>query len=122
MNSDFMVKIGHDQLCVDVSLDAYSKAALFRACYVFTDRCYLFLSPRTGNKLSVFIKPKTGFIDLKAIVGDFCNELIDQQIRQDLIKETGEIRNMIVAQAFAEGDLLDEKRDQSEYLEDPLNI
>ncbi len=39
---------------------------------------------------------------------DFKNALLDQQVRQDLSRETSTLRELIVAKAFAEGNFLDD--------------
>jgi His-Xaa-Ser system protein HxsD len=42
------------------------------------------------------------------LIGDFQNAILDFQLRIEIGRETGPIRELIVAKAFAEGDLLDE--------------
>jgi His-Xaa-Ser system protein HxsD len=46
-------------------------------------------------------------LPLDDVVGDFCNELIEQEIRFTLANESRGIRDLIVAQAFAEADFHD---------------
>jgi His-Xaa-Ser system protein HxsD len=43
-----------------------------------------------------------------SIIGDFENALLDAQLRVEISRETSQIRELIVAKAFAEGDLLDD--------------
>jgi len=119
---DFMMQIENGQILLNINTKLYSTIALFRTCYLFTDRCYLYLCPGAGEDIEVYIKPKAEQYDPKGLAGDFCNELIDQQVRQDLVQETGEIRKLIVAQAFAEGNLLDEVKEHGSYQQDPLQI
>jgi His-Xaa-Ser system protein HxsD len=90
------------KLAVDVPL--YGRNAFFRACYTFTDRCYLLLQPGNGDEVVVEFRGKDPSSDLDEILGEFANELIDQRVRDDLAAETREIRALIVAQAFAEAD------------------
>jgi len=92
-------------LLVDESI--YSKEALLRTCYWFTDRCYLFISRLGPNQFSVRIRPKALGLSLESISGEFENALLDQQLRQDVDRETTRLRELIVAKAFAEGDLDD---------------
>jgi len=87
-------------LCVDRQL--YSDEAVFRACYVFTDRCYLFLEQRGATHLFVRFRRRTDGVDLTAILGDFQNELINQRLRVSLARETSDIRTLIVTRAFAD--------------------
>lgn len=90
-------------LRVDTSL--YTLEALFRACYAFTDRCYLFLRRSGPAEVTVEFRPRQTGTSLPELVGAFCNELVDQRVRADLARETSRIRQWIVAQAFVEADL-----------------
>ena len=92
-------------LVVDTKL--YTPEALFRACYAFTDRCYLFLSEKSDHEVVVEFRPKSEGTNLREMVGTFGNELINQRLRADITRETRSIRELIVTQAFAEADLRD---------------
>jgi His-Xaa-Ser system protein HxsD len=106
-----------------VDLSTYSLDALLRVCYLFTDRCYLFLTPDADQKsVTVHIAPKSADSALLSIVGGFSNELIDQQVRQNIAAQTKAIRELIVAQAFTETDLLDRAGPEGDYLDDPKGI
>lgn len=85
---------------VDTSL--YSREALFRACYLFTDRCYLFLRQLENGNIAVDFRGQETATRLEHVVGAFANELINQRLRADISRETQSIRELIVAQAFAE--------------------
>ena len=86
----------------------YSKASIFRTCYKFTDRAYIFLAYYKNEPKSIIvsINVKNRHKEIKKIVQEFKNELLDQNIREKLENEFGPIRNLIVAQAFSEGNLL----------------
>ena len=100
------VKSGEAILLVDESV--YSRDVLLRTCYWFTDRCYLFVSRAGTGVFSVRIRAKAGGTALDTISGEFENALIDQQVRQDIARETARLRELIVAKAFAEGQDLDD--------------
>jgi His-Xaa-Ser system protein HxsD len=112
------------QLVLRVDTRLYSKTSLFKSCYKFTDKCYIFLSLDEGDQTIIItvLSPKSDSVDLSQLGGEFFNELLDQQVRKTLSQETDELRNLIVAQAFSEGNLLDESRDKGDYEADPLNI
>ncbi len=117
------VTLGHNQVSLKVDLSIYVLGAVRRAAYKFTDRCYLFLSRcEDPGWLTVIFGAKAGQQNLVSLFGEFCNELLDQQIRDDLANEAGSVRDLIVAQAFAEGNLLDSQRDEGSYQDDPLGI
>lgn len=85
----------------------YSREAVFRACYQFTDRCFLFLEPAGDAAIVVEFRKRSPLADLTEIVGSFANELINQKVRADIARETQGIRELIVAQAFSGADFRD---------------
>lgn len=89
-------------LVLRVDRHLYSDEAVFRTCYVFTDRCYLFLEQAGTDHLTVRFRRRNSGVDLTAVLGDFENELISQRLRVSLGCETAEIRKLIVARAFAD--------------------
>jgi His-Xaa-Ser system protein HxsD len=115
--------LGEALVTVEVDLSIYSRRSILRSCYKFTSRCYVFLS-RTEDAdwlVVAFLAKSQGEIPA-ALIGEFYNELLDQQIRENLDLEMGPVRELIVAQAFAEGNLLDPLRDEGNYEDDPLGI
>jgi His-Xaa-Ser system protein HxsD len=101
-----------DHPWMHVNTEVYPLQVLFRACYLFTDRCYLFLSRESeSTNIKICFAGKSPDANLKEIVGDFCNELINQQVRLTVAKETQVIRELIVAQAFAEAEFIDPSSD-----------
>jgi len=110
-------------LTLEVDTAIYSVEALFRVCYAFTDRCYLFLEPATKDpSIVVRITGKKPDFDLDTVVGEFSNALIDERVRRDIATETMSIRELIVAQAFAEADIVDRSFSEGSYVEDPKAI
>lgn len=121
---DIIQGVDKDTLCIKVSLDIYPLECIFKTCYWYTEKCYLYLDKKE-NDVFVFFKPKEGSkLDLNNLAEEYLNELINQRVRTDVSHETGKIRELLVAQAFAEGDLLQMKETKSEddYVSDPLKI
>ena len=83
----------------------YSKAAIFKTAYWYTDRFYLFLDRDAEAALRVEIRPKAlePKPDLVRSCREFCNALIDQEVRQHVLAETGEVRDVLLRKAFGEG-------------------
>src|SRR5262249_13832382 len=109
--------------CIQIQLKVYPLEVLFRVCYAFTDRCYLFLqSDEDDTNVEIWFTRKETGDDLRVVVGDFSNELINQRVRLDIAEETRGIRELIVAQAFAEADLLDRADSLADYHDDPRGI
>jgi His-Xaa-Ser system protein HxsD len=102
------VRQGDGCLRLTIDDELYSTEVIFRTCYLFTDRCYLFLSvdPHGAIVVDFRLKPASSE-DADALIGDFGNELLNQRIRATLAEETGAIRELIVTQAFAEAEFGD---------------
>jgi His-Xaa-Ser system protein HxsD len=112
-----------DSLCICLDLTVYPLEVLFRVCYAFTDRCYLFLTHgEPSSSVKVQFARKSPDCELEKVAGEFSNELINQKVRLDIAAETKPIRELIVAQAFAEADLLDRSISEADYREDPRGI
>ncbi len=93
---------------VDIDLSIYGEEAIFKTAYWLTDRFFLFLRRRGPGRLIVEFRAKpptasTPAADLATAVGEFCNGLIDFKVRQQVIQETGTIRETLVSKAFSEG-------------------
>jgi His-Xaa-Ser system protein HxsD len=97
-----------DEVRLLVDETVYSREAVLRACYWFTDRAYLFVSRPDPQRLLVSLRAKPGGPSLDSIAGEFANALLDHQVRQEIERETSRVRELIVAKAFAEGNLLDD--------------
>jgi His-Xaa-Ser system protein HxsD len=95
---------GNEVARLEVDTTLYTSDALFRACYTFTDRCYLFLKQQTAHAIVVEFRKSDPSVSLADVVGAFANELINQRVRAAIASETRAIRERIVAQAFAEAD------------------
>ena len=88
---------GSFQVIVDMAI--YAKDSLVAACYKFTDRFYIH-QQTSGNNVIATFEAKTGYEISDVIVKQFCNELIDQQVRFNTNQQFGHIRDLIVEEAF----------------------
>jgi His-Xaa-Ser system protein HxsD len=90
-----------------VDTAVYNKTAIFKTAYWYTERCYLFLSKPDDlpGSIRLELRPKKKLTrdELIVLCREFCNSLIDQQVRQDVIAETGPIRDSLLKKAFFEG-------------------
>jgi His-Xaa-Ser system protein HxsD len=96
------IEKGEDHLTLLVDTSVYPEEVVFRTCYLFTDRCYLFLEPSGDKRIKVRFRRRRQSVALERLVGDFGNELVNQRVRQSISNETRAIRELIVTQAFAE--------------------
>ena len=90
---------------VSVDPSVYSEVAVLKTAYWFTDQYYLFIAKDKANGLlDVEFRLKEGGSPekLKAACGEFSNYLLDQELRQQVLKETSGIRDTLVKKAFFE--------------------
>jgi His-Xaa-Ser system protein HxsD len=90
------------QVTILVSIRTYPLEVIYRVCYAFTDRYYLWLEPQTSGDIGVRITSKTGVLVPEHVQGEFGNALVDYAVRWSIAKETREVREVIVSAALAE--------------------
>ena len=78
--------------------ELYSKAALLKAAYHFTDRFYIYLD-QDDTKYSVQLTAKPG-TDENNIEAEFSNEILAQATREEILRQTANIRELILGRAF----------------------
>ena len=77
----------------------YSRASLIKAAYQFTDSAYILLDAN-DTYYTVDISNKDGSSDAN-LVDRFKNELLTQSAREIVSHQTKEIRELLMARAFA---------------------
>ena len=94
-----VTKLDNDKFQVVVDMALYAKESLVAACYKFTDRFYIH-QQTSGNNVTVVFETKDGNDVSEFVVKQFCNELVDQQVRFNTNQQFGHIRDLIVEEAF----------------------
>ena len=86
---------------IDLEKAIYSKSTLLKSCYKFTDRAYIYLKSINENNKEIFrIYFEYKNKEAKNLIGDFMNELLDQELRDVVSNETKKIREAIVSKAL----------------------
>jgi His-Xaa-Ser system protein HxsD len=80
----------------------YPLEVIYRVCYQFTDKYYLWLERRKSGEICVHITPKAEELIPVHVQGSFGNALIDYAVRWSVARETRDIRATIVSTALAE--------------------
>ena len=94
-----VTKLENDKFQVVVDMALYAKETLVAACYKFTDQSYLY-QQTDGENIVVVFESKYGNTISEETVKQFCNELIDQQVRFNTNQQFGHICDLIVEEAF----------------------
>ena len=97
-----IIKSGDNIFTLTVEKERYSNEAIVAACYKYTDKFYIFqrTSPNDEKTVEVIFENKEDKPVTEKDVKQFCNELIDQQVRYNTNKQFGHIRDLIVEEAF----------------------
>lgn len=82
---------------IRVDKTIYSKQVLLKTAYSFSDRAYLHLSQDDHS----WIIQWTDMPDQEVGPEMFENELLSQQLREELVEKTKNIRTLLLSRAFA---------------------
>jgi His-Xaa-Ser system protein HxsD len=95
----------------------YSKEAILRACYWHTNVAYIHIPESHDETLAIRIELKQKGPSLEnpkpLVIGEFlpqfCNSLLDFELRRQVDAETASIRQLILAKAFSESGVLEDE-------------
>lgn len=105
---------GESELEFTIDSALYPIETVLKSGYLFLDRVFFYAeTSKDPSTIRVHIKLKDSAGDLSRLAAEFCNELVNQRVRDLVSKETATIRSLIVAQAFAETDLLETETDRT---------
>ncbi|MBV8518456.1 MAG: His-Xaa-Ser system protein HxsD [Acidobacteria bacterium] len=109
-------------LAINVDLTVHPLPVVLRVCHAFTARCYVFTRRASDESIVVELAARDERDALRDLAGEFSNALIDHHLRAIVAEETRAIRELLVAQAFCEADLLDRRDMESGEREDRRGI
>lgn len=97
-----IVELDNNKFQVNADLTLYSKNAIIAAIYKFSHLFYIHQQTDESdpNLIIVIFESKDDNNITVDVIKQFCNELIDQQLRYNVNKQFGHIRDMIVEEAF----------------------
>lgn len=114
----FRPEVGSESSAV-IYLDTkiYSKEAALKASYWYTDVAYFSFSECPDHNLAIQINLKNiqpslenpRPLSMKDLVGEFCNSVLDFELRRQIDAETASVRQLILAKAFSESGVLEDE-------------
>lgn len=122
--------LGANQISFELDESVYSLEAIYGACYLFLEKCFVYLSRPKPQVVDVRLTSRQSATtdELDALAGEFVNELLSQATRLRLAQSTARIREYYTAAALRAAasapsidDLLAELESE-ELGEDPLEI
>ena len=102
---DFNIEVVSDDIFkIIIYKKLYEKQAIFNAAYKYSDIAFFKLDEASDDRhvaVVIKIKKTSSDVDIDSFANEFCNEVIDQQIRFDLDIRTREIKKLIYQKAFS---------------------
>src|SRR5256885_1403771 len=86
---------------MEVDLDVYGLQPLLKVAHKFAGRCFVHLQHRNERIVEVRIRSKNFELPLDSIAGEFCNEVLDQTLREIVARESEPVRNLVMAHALS---------------------
>ena len=97
---ELIQKLEDGRLLLQVEKAIYHHDAILSAAYKYTGDCYINVTSINSDYYGVYFTPRQSNVGLISQINDFCNELIDQQIRHNLDNSNRSIKELIIKKAF----------------------
>ena len=94
-----VTQLDENRFRVDVDATLYAKEAIVATLYKYTEKYYIHQQTK-DNFIEIIFENKAENIVTAEIAKQFCNDLIDQQVRYNTEQQFGHIRDLIVEEAF----------------------
>jgi His-Xaa-Ser system protein HxsD len=108
--------------CILLDSSVYRLPSAKKAAYKFGDRCYVLIEGGTDGHIRVYLRPKDSNLDIESVVGDYLNEVLDQDLRESIAEQTDDLRNLIIAHAFSQTSLIETDLETAPYAPDNFGI
>ncbi len=102
MKEGFIEELKPGIFFVTLSKAMYEREAVFAAAYKFRDKFFIRIEPVEETHVGIWFEAKLGQEPniVRNSLGEFCNEVLDQQVRLDLDQRFGHLREAVYDQAF----------------------
>lgn len=101
-NQPFITETEPGVFLVKLRKAYYEQEAVMQASYKFTNACFIKIDAVEEGYVGIWFKAKPQLtINPELLLCEFCNEVLDQQVRLDLEKRYGTIRDTIYQFAFS---------------------
>lgn len=117
-----IVHCSEDGLVVNFDAGVYRLSAVKSAAYKFGDRFQILISVPEDGHIRAVLKPKNDLSDPQCVVGEFCNEVLDQELREVVAEQTEGLRNLLLAHTFSQTSIVGKETETADYRSDPLGI
>jgi His-Xaa-Ser system protein HxsD len=110
------------EVTLNIDPSVYRLSAVKKAAYRLGDRCSARIETLPRGGIQVRLTTKSGDVAIDGLEGDFRNELLEQELREQIAGETERVRNLLLAHAFSGLAMSDATSETADYRDDPLGI
>ena len=94
--------------------NVYRLSAVKKAAYKYGGMFHVVIEGADGSVV-VSLRPASSTTNPEEAVGRFCNEVLDQELREEIAAETNGARDLLLAHAFSKTSLIDSELETSDY-------
>ncbi len=106
----------------------YTREAILKACHSHTNVAYIHVPESLDGKITIVVRLKNSTATLQnprpstitEFIGEFCNSLLEFELRRLVEEQTSTVRQLILAKAFSESGVLEEEPPGS--VADPVEV
>jgi His-Xaa-Ser system protein HxsD len=99
---------------VEFDRNVYKLSAVKKAAYKYGSLFHIVIE-ETREATVVSLKPTATCRDSEEAAGQFCNEVLDQELREEIAAETKGVRDLLLAHAFSKTSLIDSEMETADY-------
>ena len=105
------ISFNNNEIHINIDTSIFNIDAIHKCFYWYGDDYSVTINSSSDNSVFVMLKQKNGKIksdEEDKLIDKINNDLLDFQTRDTVTKETKNIRDLLVAKAFAHSDIYDE--------------
>lgn len=118
---DPIVTENQDRLAI-IDLSIYEINTVLAAVYTLTDKCFVHLQTTNQNQIEIRLRAKKTTDDADFMIRELFNNLLDQQLRKVIAKETSGIRDLLMAHALSRTTFIRPDLEEFNPQEDPNHV
>jgi His-Xaa-Ser system protein HxsD len=119
------IKIGEDQAVFSLNPKIYPLELIYSAAYIMIDRAFILLDGDPSEKILVEIRKRKEQQDLKELVMQFNDELLNYAVYKEQSEKNKELREMILQRVLvtnAPETVFNSQETKNIEIDDPENI
>jgi len=109
-----MCRTADGSLVVKFDRHVYRLSAIKKAAYKYGGLFHILIE-NADDFIAATLKPTAACQAADVAAGEFCNEVLDQDLREDIAAETSGIRDLLLAHAFSKTSLIDLDLETEDY-------